>query len=174
MNNREFLLTKALVSVAGPTDPDEVLALAEAAGSVPKDGVIVDIGLHEGRTAIALALGSDPSVAVYGIDIERFPKYLSNVEKFELQDRLFRIIKKSHLCAKTWTLPINMIFIDGDHSYEAVRKDIKGWMPHVVKGGVVAFHDYVQRDVKDAVDKFEGKLYTHTHTVSSVYFAKRL
>jgi hypothetical protein len=34
------------------------------------------------------------------------------------------------------------LFIDADHSYDAVRDDSEIWLPHVVSGGIVAWHDY--------------------------------
>ena len=34
-----------------------------------------------------------------------------------------------------------MIFIDGDHRYEAVRKDFYDWVPHVRPGGFMLLHD---------------------------------
>jgi Methyltransferase domain len=40
-----------------------------------------------------------------------------------------------------WTRPLDYLFIDGDHSYEAVRRDFEGWSGHVVPEGLVAFHD---------------------------------
>ena len=36
----------------------------------------------------------------------------------------------------------DMIFIDADHSYEAVRSDIFAWMPKIKKGGIISGHDY--------------------------------
>lgn len=40
---------------------------------------------------------------------------------------------------------IDLIFIDGDHSYEACKADIVAWSPFVKKGGVIAFHDFGSR-----------------------------
>jgi Methyltransferase domain len=40
-----------------------------------------------------------------------------------------------------WTRPIDYLFIDGDHSYEAVKRDFDQWSGHVVAGGTLAFHD---------------------------------
>jgi len=40
---------------------------------------------------------------------------------------------------------IDLIFIDGDHSYEACRADIAAWAPFVKPGGVIAFHDFGSR-----------------------------
>ncbi len=41
-----------------------------------------------------------------------------------------------------------LLFIDGDHTYEGVKKDFDMYSPLVKKGGIVAFHDIVQ--VSDA------------------------
>src|SRR6202043_3903805 len=37
--------------------------------------------------------------------------------------------------------PIRLLWIDGDHSYEGAKKDLDGFLPRLVPGGVVAFHD---------------------------------
>jgi hypothetical protein len=34
------------------------------------------------------------------------------------------------------------VYIDGDHSYEAVKKDLELWYPRVKKGGILAGHDF--------------------------------
>jgi predicted O-methyltransferase YrrM len=38
---------------------------------------------------------------------------------------------------------LDAVFIDADHSYEAVKLDIQNWMPKVRRGGILAGHDYV-------------------------------
>jgi hypothetical protein len=43
--------------------------------------------------------------------------------------------------AAGWTRPIDFLFIDADHSYEAVRRDWDDWTPHIPVSGVVALHD---------------------------------
>jgi predicted O-methyltransferase YrrM len=42
-------------------------------------------------------------------------------------------------------LPVDFIFIDGDHSYEGIRGDWWAWKDHLAPGGVVALHDSVNR-----------------------------
>lgn len=37
--------------------------------------------------------------------------------------------------------PIDFLFIDGDHTYEGVKKDFELYNPLVRKGGIIAFHD---------------------------------
>lgn len=49
----------------------------------------------------------------------------------------------AQLQAKAGT--IDFIFIDGDHSYEACKADIRAWAPFVKRGGVIAFHDFGSR-----------------------------
>lgn len=36
----------------------------------------------------------------------------------------------------------NFIYIDADHSYNAVKKDLEAWYPKLKKGGVFSGHDY--------------------------------
>ena len=49
--------------------------------------------------------------------------------------------------------PVDLVFIDGDHVYDAIRADWEGWSPLVAEGGVVALHDSrptVGRPIHDA------------------------
>jgi predicted O-methyltransferase YrrM len=41
---------------------------------------------------------------------------------------------------------LDFIFIDGDHSYEAVKKDFELYSQFIGKGGVIAFHDILLKD----------------------------
>ena len=36
---------------------------------------------------------------------------------------------------------MDLVFIDGDHSYEGCREDWEMWRDHVAPGGFAAFHD---------------------------------
>jgi predicted O-methyltransferase YrrM len=51
---------------------------------------------------------------------------------------------------------IDFLFIDADHSFEAVKKDLKLWYPKVKTGGIIAGHDYMWVDgrVAMAVNQF--------------------
>lgn len=50
---------------------------------------------------------------------------------------------------------LDLVFIDGDHSYEAVKHDILSWKQKVRPGGILAGHDYHPNfpGVVEAVDE---------------------
>lgn len=55
---------------------------------------------------------------------------------------------------------LRAVFLDADHTYPFVKKEISLWFPKVMKGGVLSGHDVDWPGVKQAVDEFcvENKL----------------
>jgi len=51
------------------------------------------------------------------------------------------IAEPSYDVIKKWDKEIDFIFIDGDHHYQAVKKDFEDWLPRVMKNGVILIHD---------------------------------
>ena len=49
---------------------------------------------------------------------------------------------------------LDFVFIDADHSTEAVTADIQAWLPKIKPGGVIAGHDYNYPSVQEGVHKF--------------------
>lgn len=57
---------------------------------------------------------------------------------------------------------LDLVFIDANHEYSEVRKDILSWLPKVRRGGLLSGHDYDQNipmfsGVKQAVDEIFGR-----------------
>lgn len=49
---------------------------------------------------------------------------------------------------------VDFVFIDADHEYESVFKDINAWIPKIRKSGIISGHDYLNPcGVKDAVNE---------------------
>lgn len=53
---------------------------------------------------------------------------------------------------------LTLLYVDGDHSYEGVFRDLRAWTPKVRRGGFVALHDYLNPNygVMSAVKDFCG------------------
>ncbi len=52
---------------------------------------------------------------------------------------------------------LDFVFIDGDHSYEEVKKDLNLWWPKVKIGGIFSGHDFSHGDVNKALVEFANK-----------------
>lgn len=60
-----------------------------------------------------------------------------------------------------WELPIDVLYLDADHTYEGCKADYDLYSPFVVSGGLVIFDDYIQENnpangVKKVVDEAKG------------------
>lgn len=56
---------------------------------------------------------------------------------------------------------VDFIFIDGDHTYRAVRGDWEAWYPVVASGGIVALHDSRSTPVRK-IDEAGSVIFTET------------
>jgi len=66
---------------------------------------------------------------------------------------------------------LDFLFIDGDHTYEGVKKDFEMYSPLVHKGGLVAFHDICGHDVGvSEVDRYWNEIkgsYRHSEMIEN-------
>lgn len=54
---------------------------------------------------------------------------------------------------------IDVLFIDGDHTYEGVKQDFEMYSGLVKKGGIIAFHDIVDSPILTCnVDKYWNEI----------------
>jgi hypothetical protein len=117
-------------------------------------GCIVEIGSYRGMSTIALAKGA--RVPVYAIEPhEEFVgvfggkfgpadrrAFFENLLRAGVVEQVRLVNLSSEVVAPGWQLPVGLLWIDGDHRYEAVRRDFDCWKPHL--RGKVAFHDAIQ------------------------------
>jgi predicted O-methyltransferase YrrM len=109
---------------------------------------VVEIGVAEGGSAWHLRRAIDPGGTLTLIDT--YPPVLgmnmSQVIARRLVDGVERgqvewLRMRSDEAVHGWSRPIDYLFVDGDHSYDAVRRDFEEWGEHVVPDGTIAFHD---------------------------------
>lgn len=65
------------------------------------------------------------------------------------------------------------VFIDADHSYENVKRDIHAWQPKMKRGGgILCGHDYDEPGVKQAVNEFFGNSDVTIETVGRCWMVR--
>jgi predicted O-methyltransferase YrrM len=134
-----------IADVPGWLTDEEGEALYELARACTGRGVIVEIGSFKGKSTICLGLGSQAgsAVHVHAIDPhqERFPEFEANVARAGIAELVRPIPSLSQAVADDFEEPIELLFVDGSHEYDLVLEDFEKWVPKVVDGGWVAFHD---------------------------------
>lgn len=78
--------------------------------------------------------------------------------KHSLFLRLMKLLGKEDDTSK-WFECIDFLFIDGDHTYEGVKKDFEMYSPFVKKGGLIAFHDIVISDHHHSREVYVGEFW---------------
>ena len=73
--------------------------------------------------------------------IDSFPLLRDTLRSAGLEDTVVPIVSRSTVAVRNWATPLSLVFIDGGHSYETALTDYKNWSPHLLQGGVLAFHD---------------------------------
>lgn len=153
-----------------------------------KQGVIVEIGSWKGRSTIWLAKGA--RAKVYTIDPHQgtgtheyeacentYDEFMRNIARAGVNDMVVPVVKTSEEAVKDWDKPVGLIFIDGDHSYEAVKFDFDNWAPHLIEGGTIALHDTIGYDGprKVAVDNiFKSRDYVAMGVVGQVVCGRKV
>lgn len=80
-----------------------------------------------------------------------------NLKKFK--DKIIFIKDKSSNVYNTLIdNKYDYIFIDGEHTYEAVSEDLNNFYSKVKTGGIIAGHDYSLPGIKDAIFDFRKKI----------------
>lgn len=120
-----------------------------------KPAVCVEIGSARGKSAchVGLALRENGSGKLWAIDPHRPTDWndADSVDTFETIRRNLRSVglerwvevvrEDSSTVAAGWSRPIDLLFIDGDHSYDGVKADWNAFARHVRPFGFVVFHD---------------------------------
>jgi predicted O-methyltransferase YrrM len=113
---------------------------------------MAEVGVRDGRTTFHL-LDHCPELTIYAIDMsikEFFNKEVANRYK----NRLIAIEAKSELAAdQIADNSLDLVFIDANHSYDYVKKDIIKYTPKLKENGLLTGHDIDYPGVNQAVNE---------------------
>jgi MMP 1-O-methyltransferase len=143
----DFAPVKELIKdVPGWLSDEEGEALYELARACTGRGAIVEIGSWKGKSTICLGLGSraGSGVRIFAVDPHadyRHGEFKDNIDRAGLADLVTPVKGLSQDVVGGFDEPIELLFVDGSHEEDDVRDDFEQWVPKVVDGGVVAFHD---------------------------------
>ena len=128
-------------------------------------GVLVEIGRKYGGSTVLMS-SSLVQGHLYSIDIVEHQCVYEYTKSYK--DKITFITGDSKMVE--WDIPIDLIFIDGDHSYEGVKNDIKKFTPHIKKNGYVIFHDVVGKKsiLQPLIDKLLKKGWVDIDKIDSM------
>lgn len=115
--------------------------LFKSAQDMGKGCNIVNIGVEYGASVVCFAEGAQKDCMIYAFDIDlsnwKLGNEYDNVAFGQGDSHQIVIDFIGNTKISTW---VDLLFIDGDHSYEGVKKDLP-WLSLVKPGGTVIFHD---------------------------------
>jgi len=125
---------------------------AAVLAKVMKPETIVDLGVHKGYSTFAF--GYYNKGIVYGVDHFMGDEQTGYYDTYqEVNDRntyvkenfgvnnIEFIMSDFNTLAKKWDKPIDILHIDGLHTYEAVKNDFETWQPLCKDNSIILFHD---------------------------------
>ncbi len=117
-----------------------------------KPRILVEIGTADGGTLFLFSTIAAPDAVIISVDIRNlayrralYHEFIGGRQEVRLlrghshSEEMLRSVK-----AILGNDLIDFLFIDSDHTYEAVKKDFELYWPLVRQGGVIAFHDIVK------------------------------
>ncbi len=142
----------------------ERLMLYKLARSLPKNSIIVELGSYLGASSCFLAEGANKNDStLYCVDTwlndgmtegkrDTFSEWRANTKHFT---NIIPLRGYNNKIVKEFNERIDLLFIDSDHSYEAIKEDIKNWLPKLRSKGIIAIHDIEwSEDIRKAIWAF--------------------
>jgi|TARA_B100001094_G_C17831799_1_gene623571 predicted O-methyltransferase YrrM len=125
--------------------------------SVPDGGIFVECGSWLGKSSSFLCDHAKDRIKIFIVDTWTgseselktmhelaLKKNIYEIFLHNMGNRKFTAIKKDSIDASRdfEDEECDVVYIDMEHTYEAVKKDIEYWLPKVKPNGIIAGHDY--------------------------------
>lgn len=137
--------------VVSTQKPPEIAALLRLLAGQPPQ-TVCEIGAFKGGTLALLASEADSRARILSIDLD-YPAIRRKVNRLLCgpAQELTCLEADSHAAAtrrrvEDWLrgTRFDLLFIDGDHTYDGVKRDHEMYGPLVRPGGLIVFHDIVE------------------------------
>lgn len=141
----QAIADKAVVELRGLQHPRELALLLQLVDEL-RPRVVLEIGTRTGATLWAFSRVTPSSCALVSVDPTNQRRFLPELigQERELHLVTGRSQEPSTLIAVERCLdgrPVDFLFVDGDHTRQAVERDLELYGPLVSPGGLVALHD---------------------------------
>jgi len=150
---QKLILCKLLIfkwTIPTYTTNDELFKLYQLAKLLPSKSIVVEIGSYIGASSLMISKGLRNDSKLFCIDTWKndamtegnWDSYLEFKRNTKSEKRKIVPIRNTSLFAsQDFNSTIDLLFIDGDHSYEGVKMDWDSWSPKLKSGSIVVFHD---------------------------------
>lgn len=169
----EYCLIKGISCIVNLFPSQKKLEVIEFIKLIAKNRpkIILEIGTSRGGTLFLLSRFSNSNTLIISVDlpggefgsgyprskIPFYKSFASNKQKIILIRRdshKFSTLQKVKKILKE--KKVDFLYIDGDHSYNGVKKDFEMYSALVKRNGIIAFHDIVEHpsEMNVGVNKF--------------------
>ena len=139
--------------------PWEGAFLEGLVANCPDPARVVEIGTGRGTSLLRILYGLSlhEDARVWTIDLLEQEEVREVMEAAQIPNWRYDMLVGDSVEigeSPNWE-PLDLVFVDGSHSYEGVKADVAAWVPHLKEDGVLVFHDYRNRKhrVTKAVDE---------------------
>lgn len=132
---------------------------------------IVETGRFRGGSTFLMAYAND-AIPIHSIDNAPLDDgFLRHAfATYSLGGNVELIVGDSQTTTYNHINKCDLLFIDGDHSYEGCTNDLENWFPNVASRGHIVLHDcYFGKEVREAVVRFIDRHRTEVEVVVSPY-----
>lgn len=120
---------------------EEITELRQAVNSLQTDAMIINVGPGAGTSAIAMC-EARPDCTIYSVGLENSLYERERGIEFAERCQLVQLDGGSlHVAQAWWRGPVDLVFIDAEHTYEACKADFVAWDQLLRIGGFMIFHD---------------------------------
>jgi predicted O-methyltransferase YrrM len=155
---------EAIDKVEGLLSMYEKQSLYRLARTLPENAAILEIGSYKGASTNCFAAASKLSVQIHSVDTfmaenvagqigaDTLSEFQKNTQSFENRVHIHRGF--SHEIVAQTPQNIDLLFVDGDHSYEGVITDLYHYLPRLCPEAILVMHDSKHPPIKKIIQDF--------------------